>query len=175
MASYSNVRFSNINYEVFAAGNRLLGSGEVSLPDLEFMNVDMTGAGLSGKFSAPIKGFVDSAEIEITWHTINEDLNYFTTPRAVDLILYGAMENYDHISGVLNAQQVKINVRGFNKKAGLGSLKPAEQTDTKTTLEILYLQVQVAGKQIVEFDKINYIYKVNGTDYLADVRSALNI
>ena len=86
MANYSDVRFANINYEIYAAGNRFLGNGEVSLPELEFMSVDMSGAGLAGKFSAPIKGFVDSAELEITWHTINDDLNFFTVPSAKDLI-----------------------------------------------------------------------------------------
>ena len=174
MANYSDVRFANINYEIYAAGNRFLGNGEVSLPELEFMSVDMSGAGLAGKFSAPIKGFVDSAELEITWHTINDDLNFFTVPSAKDLILYSAMENYDSSSGNLKAEQVKISIRGFNKKTALGSLKPAEQTETKTTLEIIYMNVSVAGKVIVEFDKINYKYIVNGTDYLADVRTALN-
>lgn len=175
MANYSDVRFAAISYEIFSKGNRLLGNGEVSLPDLEFMNVDMSGAGLSGKFKAPIKGFLDSAELEITWHTINEDLDIFLIPNAQDLILYSAMENYDASTGNLKAQQVKISVRGFNAKTGLGSLKPAEQTESKTTLEIIYMKVEVGGKVLAEFDKINYKYIVNGVDYLADVRSCLNI
>lgn len=175
MATIANLPLSGISFEVFAAGNRFLGLAEVSLPELEFSNVEMSGAGMAGKFNAPIKGFVDSAELELTWHTINDDLSFFNEQRAKDLQLYGAMENYNAATGNLVAQQVKINVRGFNKKFGLGSFKAAEQTETKTTLEVIYMKVTVGSKVIVEFDKINYKFIVNGTDYLADVRGALNI
>ena len=166
---------TNINFEVFYSTNRLIGVAEVTLPDLEFMNAEISGAGVAGKFNAPVIGFVDSAEIELSWRTIVKDLSIFTTPGAIDLTLYSAMESYNHSTGKLGAEQVKITTRVFNKKIGLGSLKPAEQTETKTTLEVLTLKVEVGGKVIIDFDKINYKYIVNGTDYLQGTRSALGI
>lgn len=167
--------FSNINFEVFHDSNRLVGVAEVSLPDIEMMNVDTSGAGIAGKFSAPVMGFVDSLEMELTWRTIVSDLSIFATPHAVDLILYSAMENYNASNGQVSPQQVKIALRGFNKKMSLGSLKPAEQTETKTTLEIIQLEIKVAGAEILYFDKVNYTFRSGGTDYLAGVRTALNI
>jgi len=175
MATIGVIPLSGINFEVFASGNRFLGLAEVSLPDLEFSNVDMSGAGIAGDFQAVVKGFVKSAEMELTWHTINKDLSFFAEHRAKDLQLYEASENYHTSTGEFKAEQVKIALRGFNKKINFGTLKSAEQTETKTTLEILYMQVTVGGKVVIEFDKINYKFIVDGVDYLADVRTALNI
>ena len=175
MATLGVIPLSGINFEVFANSNRFLGLAEVSLPDLDFSKVDMSGAGIAGDFQAIIKGFVKSAELELTWHTINSDLNFFAEQKAKDLQIYGAMENYNSSTGELKTEQVKIALRGFNKKLNLGTLKSAEQTGTKTTLEILYMQVTVGGKVVTEFDKINNKFIVNGVDYLEDVRKALNI
>ena len=171
----SALPLSNINFEVFISSNRLIGLAEVSLPDFEFMNAEISGAGVAGKFNAPIIGFVDSAEMELTWRTIVQDLKYFTKPEAIDLTLYGAMQNYDHSKGKLGVEKVKITTRAFNKKLSPGSLKAAEQTETKTTLELLTCKIEVGGKVILDFDKINYKYIVDGTDYLQSTRSALGI
>ena len=172
----SALPLSNISFEEFLSSNRLIGVTEVSLPDFEFMNVEeIQGSGVAGKFSAPIIGFLDSAEMELTWRTIVQDLKYFSKPEAIDLTLYGAMETYDHSRGKLGVEKIKITTRAFNKKLSPGSLKAAKQTETKTTLEMLTCKIEVGGKVILDFDKINYKYIVDGTDYLQSTRSALGI
>ena len=39
------------------------------------------------------------------------------------------------------------------------------------TLELTYLLVEVDGVVIMEIDKLNQVYNVNGVDMLADVRN----
>ena len=95
--------------------------------------------------------------------------------KAHDLELRGANENYDAGTGEIITEAVKINVRGLPKKGDLGSFKPADHTDTKTTLELTYFKMTVDGKRIVEIDKLNYIHYVDGTDYMASVRKALGL
>lgn len=176
MATMAGIPLAGIDFSVFAGGNRLLGMAEASLPELNFVTTEIAGAGLAGKFNANIKGFVDSAELELTFRTVTDEIGYFTTSDAVDIQLYAAMENYNASTGALGAQQFKMNVRGFVTKRALGDLKQGEQTSSKVTIEILYLKAMLANKLLVEFDKINYKYiDANGTDHLADVRSALNI
>ena len=55
----------------------------------------------------------------------------------------------------------------------IGKLAVGEMTDTKTEFEVLYLKLTIDDKERIELDKFNYIYRVEGTDYLAGVRSAL--
>jgi hypothetical protein len=45
----------------------------------------------------------------------------------------------------------------------------------KREFEVTYLKVSVDGKEIVEIDKYNYICRINGKDYLKEVRQALGL
>ena len=38
------------------------------------------------------------------------------------------------------------------------------------TVEITYIMIELDGKQRIELDKINNVYKVNGVDLLAKIR-----
>ena len=38
------------------------------------------------------------------------------------------------------------------------------------TVEITYIMIELDGKQKIELDKINNVYKVNGVDLLAKIR-----
>ena len=48
-----------------------------------------------------------------------------------------------------------------------------ESGEATVTLELTYLMIEVDGQQLLEVDKLNGIYKVNGTDMLAGVNSLI--
>ena len=123
----------------------------------------------------PTPGQTSSMELEINWRTINDDNAALLGVKAHDLELRGANENYDAGTGELITEAVKINVRTLPKKGDLGGLKPADHTDTKSTLEVIYFKETIDGKRQIEIDKLNYIHYVNGVDYLEGVRKALGL
>ena len=45
--------------------------------------------------------------------------------------------------------------------------------EATVTLELTYIMVEVDGVQLLEVDKLNGVYKVNGTDMLAEVNSLI--
>lgn len=169
------VRDKLTNFEVFAGGDRKLGMADVTLPSVEYKTATLSGAGIGGEIEMPTPGQVSSMELEINWRTLNDDNAKLLAMKAHDLELRGANENYDAGTGEIITETVKINVRGLPKKGDLGSFKPADHTDTKTTLELTYFKMSVNGKRMVEIDKLNYIHYVDGTDYMASVRKALGL
>ena len=164
-----------VNYEVFLEGKRSLGMADITLPKIEYKTATLSGAGIGGEIEMPTPGQVGSMEIEINWRTINEENAKLLAIRAHDLEFRGANENYDAGTGEIVIQAVKVNVRCLPKTGEIGSLKPAPNTDTKNTMEVLYLKVEVDDKKTIEIDKLNYIHYVDGTDYLAGVRNALGL
>ena len=42
--------------------------------------------------------------------------------------------------------------------------------DAAVTVEVVYIMIELDGKQRVELDKLNNVYKVNGVDLLAKIR-----
>ena len=65
---------------------------------------------------------------------------------------------------------MRVVVRGKQKKFDAGKLKQGEQMDASVTLEIIYLLIEIDGKNKIELDKLNFVYKVNGKDILEKVR-----
>lgn len=51
-----------------------------------------------------------------------------------------------------------------------GKLKRASTMDSGVTLNILYILIEVNGESVVELDKMNPTYKVNGVDLLAEYK-----
>lgn len=171
----SELRSQLTNYEVFFGETRILGHASIDLPDLKFKTATIAGAGITGDIEMATPGTTESLELTLNWRSIHSDLSEFSTQQAIDLVLYGSQHIYDQSKGSARAQQVKINVRGIPKNTPLGKFEPASITESKNTLEVLYLKVTVDNEVIFELDKLNYIYVVNGTDYLEDTRKALNI
>jgi len=174
MANSAITRLQLINYSVYdSAGVNLLGTSDIELPELKFLEADIQGSGVAGKFSSPTLGETDSMELTLNWRSVNSDLLNLSSQKVVDLILYGAEQILDYGRGNLGVQQVKIGFRGIPKTTTLGKFSPGETTDSKNVFETLYLKIEIGGKRALEFDKINFIYFDGLIDRLADVRRAL--
>ena len=164
------------NYEVYwenEGSERLLGTASVDLPEFEFMTSDLKGAGILGEFSMPVVGHFSSQSMTLHWRTLHEDVTMLTAPIAHHLTLRGAIQNLDAGRGVMRVSPIKINVVGLPKKSALGKLEPGEQTESENEIEVLYLKMTADNEEILEFDKLNHVFKVNGVDYTEDMRSAL--
>ena len=67
-------------------------------------------------------------------------------------------------------QCIRIVVRGRMKKLTSGTVKQGGAMDAAVAVEVVYIMIELDGKQRVELDKLNNVYKVNGVDLLAKIR-----
>lgn len=65
---------------------------------------------------------------------------------------------------------MRVVVRGKNKSFEGGSAKQGNGTKSKIKVEILYILIEVNNKSMVELDKLNFVFKVNGKDLMEKVR-----
>jgi P2 family phage contractile tail tube protein len=68
---------------------------------------------------------------------------------------------------------MKVAVITLPKSFNMGNLNVGTNSDSSTEMECTYIKVWFDGKEVVELDKFNYIYRVNGVDYLESVRRDL--
>ncbi|MGG1599320.1 head maturation protease, ClpP-related [Paenibacillus naphthalenovorans] len=59
------------------------------------------------------------------------------------------------------------------KGVDLGTLAPGGMTETTNTIEVLYLKIEENGRTLLELDKLNFIYIVDGEDQLVDIRNQI--
>lgn len=170
-----NVPEKLINFRVYENGNDLIGIADVTLPKVDYMTETVKGAGIAGEIDSPVKGHYSSMEVELNWRTIDKPIISMASPEGKHLDLRGAMQLYDSGSSKYKVLPVKIVLRAIPKSNDLGKLDVGATTDTKTTLEVNYIKMDIDGKTQLEIDKYNFIAKVGETDYLADVRDALGL
>lgn len=163
------------DFRVYRDGNDLLGIADVDLPDIEFLSDTIKGAGIAGEVDSPTIGQLASMKLTLNWRTITKPLTSLAQQKAHALDLRGAMQNYDAAKGEFKTVPVKIVVRCFPKKIGLGKFDKGSSTDSSSEFEVIYLKVTINNETAVEIDKYNYICVISGVDYLQPIRAALGL
>ena len=80
-----------------------------------------------------------------------------------NVISEGMNEEIDYMTNKLMMQGKSINFTS-------GTVKQGGAMDAAVTVEVVYIMIELDGKQRVELDKLNNVYKVNGVDLLAKIR-----
>lgn len=164
-----------INYRVYLEGTDILGTADVTLPKMEALTETVKGAGLAGEVESPVIGHFKSMTVQLKWRIVYKDVIKLAAPKSHQLEFRAATQLLDNSEGTYTVQPAKLVVKATPKSLELGKLDPGKMQDTTTELEVTYLKLTIDGEEQIEFDKLNYIYKVLGEDYLAKVRSALGL
>lgn len=165
-----------INYKMYVDGATSESAiVDVELPDIQFMTETISGAGIAGEIDSITLGHIQAMTIGINIRTlVQEDLKLLEQ-RAYSIEFKAATQSADQSGGKFNVGRLRIMVKGYPKGLTLGNLGVGKATDSKKDFTVNYIKVEYDGKEILEIDKTNMIFKVNGTDYLAEVRAALGM
>lgn len=165
-----------INYKVYNEGFDVVGLADVELPNFEAMTETIKGAGIAGEIDSPTLGHYGSMSLTLNWRTITSDnAGELLKPKAHQLELRAAQQNYNAGDGEYAVSPAKIVVKATPKTTNLGKLEVGAMTETSTEFEISYIKITIDNKEIVELDKYNYICRIKGIDYMADTRAALGL
>ena len=163
-----------VNYNIYNDNEKLIGvKADVTLPKLEPMTEVISGAGIAGEYETTIPGHFGKLEMDLSFNTICEDSLNLLIPGTKTLVLRASQQSYDVAGGEILHRALKIALKVLPKGVDLGKLSPGKSTETKNTFEITYIKIEENGKVLLELDKLNFIYIVNGIDILADIRSQI--
>jgi len=163
-----------INFNVYDEGEKLVGiASEVTLPSLEGMTETVSGAGIAGEFESATPGHFGSMTTEITFKTIFDKAFSLMKPGGKTLTLRGSQQFNDFAGGGIQSRALKIVMKVIPKTLDLGKMAVSAMTETKNTLEVLYVKVIENDKEILELDKLNFIFKLNGEDILGPIQSQI--
>lgn len=157
-------------YHVYNEGNRQLGVGdELPLPDFEALADTVSGAGILGEFDDPTVGYFGNQVMDIPFRVLDrEAVDMLDMTKAVHLEIRGAQQTIDD-RGDIVFRPMRVVVRGRSKTFSPGKLKYGSTMDTKVSLSILYILIELEEKPMVELDKIHPTFKIKGVDVLAPI------
>ena len=153
----------------------MLGIAEGTIPNLEAMTHEVRGAGLAGVVDSPVLGHYNSMTLSLTWRSVTGDISVLNTPQAHNLDLYASLKRYNAGLGQYVTEQLHVYCKALPKTLTTGNLVVGDVMGTQMEFELLYVKISLDGVTKIELDKYNYICRIDGTDYLAGVRSNLGM
>lgn len=162
-----------INFDVYVDGSLDSGIAEGNFPSLEAMTSEVKGAGIAGTVDSIVLGHFQSTTITLKWRTPPSNFWTLAGHETHTLDMYAAVQEYDGGTGIITAVPLHVYARAVTKKNTIGDFVVGDGMNTETEHEVYYLKAELNHEVMLELDKVNYIYKVRGVDYLADVRKAL--
>lgn len=164
-----------VNFRVYQDGSDLVGIADVDLPTFTAMTETIKGAGIAGEVDAPTTAHFGSMEVTFNWRTLNKSNVSLMVPKAYHFDLRGSQDEYNSSDGSIRQLPVKCVIKGRPKEFTSGKLDVNASTGTANKFEVAYIKISVDGETILEYDKYNFIYIVEGVDYAADIRDALGL
>lgn len=153
-------------------GDQLVGvTDEMSMADLSSKVATITGAGIAGSYDVPVLGHFESITQDIPFRLLYKPIFKFANPmKQVGLTVRGAIQVTDKSTGVSDFAGFRYVVKGRCKTMTPGNLKPGEAMNSKISIEAVYILYEIDGEKLVEIDKLNNVYRIDGVDLMEKVR-----
>lgn len=153
-------------------GTKMIGTGaSFDLPEINQKTSTVAGGGINGEIDSPTIGQFEKLEQTVKFNTLYSSAMDMLSPKnTVNITFRSAQQVYDK-NGGYDFKGLRIVERGRVKSFKLGKIEKSETMDSEITLELTYILVEVDGKALLEIDKLNSVYKVNGEDMLAEINA----
>ena len=147
------------SFAVYEDATEFYGMAEVTLPEVSQIAEEVKGAGISGAFNGAFTGQIESMTLTLNFRH--------------QLDLRASQQYWDNVAGKHVQQAVKHVLMVTPTKFAPGKLAPAASAEASGEYAATYFATYINGEKVMEIDILNFIYFINGVDYLAEVRKAL--
>ena len=164
---------ANINFAVYEDGQEYYGMASVTMPTLSNKVQSVAGAGVAGDIEAVILGHIDAMTVTLNFRTTTPQSIQLSEMRRHTIDLRVARQDEDPVSNSIDPLSEKHVMVVIPKTHNVGSIAPASPSNASGEYAVRYWATWLGGRKVREIDPMNFIYMVDGTDYLAPVRKAL--
>lgn len=166
----------NISFRVYNNGNNFLGDATIELPEISYITDTLNGAGIAGEIESPVIGMTQSISMKLTFMSATHpyfDINDWTASQLYEC--FSSMQVSDPTTGLRSNCPYRINFIGRIKTQSLGTLEVGKKHGNEVEFEVTRLEVYLDSEEKLIIDKLNFIYRVNGTDLLQGVRADMGL
>jgi P2 family phage contractile tail tube protein len=143
------------------------------LPSIENGTTSVKGAGILGELDMPSSAQLNAMNFSASIRSMTKKNIACAAPGAHNIELRFVKDTKTD-SGNMITEGTKIFITGVFKKYDPGKVEVNGTMDGSIEYEVLRYRIVIEGEEILLIDKVNFIYKVNGIDYMEKVRAALN-
>lgn len=162
-----------INYSVYVSTKKVGDTASVELPEVEFLTDSIKGSGIIGEIDLPSLYQVGSMSLSISTRVSNNEEDLALLISARDIEIRWVTDAIDTSTALADVIGHKAFVKCVPKKIGEGKIEPGSGQDGSYEYEILSYKRVTNGKSILEIDKLNGVFKVNGIDQSKSINDLL--
>ncbi len=164
-----------VNYSVYVRqdgrANKIGDTNTVQLPSIEMLTDTIKGAGIMGELDWPSYFQPGSMTLTINMRVTSENMALLAGADNVEIRWVTDVFDTTNVKTGVNAH--KAFIKCINKKIDEGKLEPGATQDGSFDYEVFAYKRVINGKEILNIDKFNGIFAVNGKDFAKDVQAAL--
>lgn len=145
----------------------------LQLPSFEMLSDTIKGPGIMGEIDWPSYLGVGSAQFSFNMRVDEAKAAYMSAPGKKRFDVRWVTDKFDTNGVNIGIDAHKAVIIGVFKKYDGGKIEANAVSEGSNDYEVLYYKKTINGKEIIEIDKLNYIFRVNGTDYGKNIKSLL--
>ena len=161
------------NATIYYQGKELLGVADAELPKVEFDSEALKGLGIAGEVEVVNPAYLKPMNAKLKFNTTTKSLAKLTAPKAHEIEIYGALEDKDTETKDIKIRQVRAYFKASAKSASGGKIEASKAMDSEIELTIYVYKLEIDGQMVYEIDPENFVLRIDGQDYLQEVRTAL--
>lgn len=140
-----------------------------TLPELTMLTAELKAG---GTVEAPITGQVEAMEATITSAAADADMAALNSPKAHTVEVRWVQDVMSN-DGTMRQVGFKAFLRANAKTIPGASVEVGSVPENEATLGVTRYQLFADGEEVLLIDQLNGIFKVNGTDYAAQIEALL--
>ncbi|AOZ91628.1 phage major tail tube protein [Paenibacillus crassostreae] len=148
-------------------------NSDLQLPSIEKLTDTIKGAGIMGEIDMPTYGQIGSMTFTVNNRADTAQYPMLSRPGEIKFEVIWVVDLFDSSNSKIGIQQNKVFMSAVNKTYDMGKIEVNAGADGSSEYEVYYLRKIIDGKEVLLIDKFNYKYAVNGVDYMANIRTAL--
>ena len=164
-----------ISFRVYEDSVNEVGMANVTLPEITNMAVTIMGSGMMGNVSVPIMGMIENMTMSMKFlsHTDPKTFAMFLEQRKHQIEIRVAEEFWEIEEAEVGVWPNKYVFIARPKSMKSGAIATATASDSSGEFDVYVYAAYRDGVELWYIDKRSMTFRVNGKDYMAEVRSAL--
>lgn len=167
------VPLTNIDHKLLDGVDEVRAAKQATLPDVQTGTTTINVSGMLGPLDVPNTNQIDAMTYSFQYDGSAPDATVLHRPGMHQHELRVAEDMFDTVAQANKLVAVKYRMAGMLTGVTGGDIEKGGQKTSTATYQCTRFEKYVDGAQVLLVDKINCIYRVNGTDYAADVRAIL--
>lgn len=173
--SGTNIPEKLIAFRAYKKGKQLLGVVDVEISGGESLSETLSGAGIAGEIESQTLGHTSPITAKLNFRQRTKQTVALAEPKSHLIELRASLQSRA-AGGEYKTTPERIVLGGTPKSGPFkGKYETGKPLGQEIELAVDYIKIELGGHEVLEIDKLSFIYKVNGVDVLASVREDLGL